>query len=255
MSSSSSQRAALTQFMQFTQTPERTAKKILQANNWNLELAIDSYYQNPSTPSASGPTNQNAINAVFDQFRQPSDPLDEFSIDATMAYFDALGLQLDDVTLVPLSKVLGSESMGEINRKGFTDGWMQLGADSLPKMQEKLQELRQSLDTNEEYFKEVYKWAFGWAKPAGSKALPLDSATEWWRLLLQSRFGDNGHLERWLEFLNEKWKKSIPKDTWNMFYEFILSAKADPTLTGYDENGSYPSIIDAYVDYYRNLEQ
>ncbi|KAF3215571.1 hypothetical protein TWF191_009246 [Orbilia oligospora] len=28
--------------MQFTQTPERTAKKILQANNWNLELAIDS---------------------------------------------------------------------------------------------------------------------------------------------------------------------------------------------------------------------
>ncbi|KAF3137335.1 hypothetical protein TWF569_009267 [Orbilia oligospora] len=47
MSSSSSQRAALTQFMQFTQTPERTAKKILQANNWNLELAIDSYVPIP----------------------------------------------------------------------------------------------------------------------------------------------------------------------------------------------------------------
>ncbi|KAK6536508.1 Scaffold-type E3 ligase [Arthrobotrys megalospora] len=255
MSSSSSQRAALTQFMQFTQTPERTAKKILQANNWNLELAIDSYYQNPNTSSGSGPTSQGSIHAIFDQYRQPEDSPDTLTIAGTMAYFEALGLQVEDVTVVPLSKALGSESMGEFTRQGFTDGWMQLGADSLPKMQEKLRELRQSLDTDEDYFKDVYKWVFGWAKPAGTKALPLESAIEWWRLLLQSRFGDNGHLERWAEFLESKWKKSIPKDTWNMFYEFILSAKADPTLTGYDEHGSYPSTIDAYVDYYRNQEQ
>ena len=60
---------------------------------------------------------------------EPGDPPDEFSINATMAYFEALGLQLDDVTLVPLSKALGSESMGEFSRKGFTDGWMRLGYD------------------------------------------------------------------------------------------------------------------------------
>ncbi|KAK6363279.1 Scaffold-type E3 ligase [Orbilia blumenaviensis] len=241
--------------MQFTQTPERTAKRILQANNWNLELAIDSYYQNPNASSGTGPTNQNAINAIFDQFKQPNDSPDTYSIGATMAYFDALGLQLDDVTVVPLSKALSSETMGEFTRKGFTDGWMQLGADSLPRMQAKLQELRQQLDTNDEYFKEVYKWAFGWAKAPGGKALALENAIEMWKLLLTSRFGGNGHLDRWAEFLEEKWKKSIPKDTWNMFYEFIVDAKSDPTLTGYDENGSYPSTIDAYVDYYRNQEQ
>ncbi|KAF3910783.1 hypothetical protein ABW20_dc0101661 [Dactylellina cionopaga] len=170
-----------------------------------------------------------------------------------MAYFEALGLQLDDPTVLALSKALKSPTMGEFTRKDFVDGWSQLGVDTLENMQEKLRELRNQLNTDDEFFKEVYLWTFNWARPEGQKSLALDNAIEWWKLLLSNRFP--GHIDRWIDYLNTKWKKSISKDTWNMLYDFVGFASKDPTLASYDDMGSWPSVIDGYVEYYRELEK
>lgn len=253
MSYTSSQRAALSHFMQFTQTPERTAAKILKANNWHLEFALDSYYQNPGSGSTGGPTNIAALHAIFDQYRLPDDGPDVFSIGATMGYFEALGLGLEDPTVLALSKALDSPSMGEFTRKGFVDGWSQLGADTMDKMKEKINGLRKSMESNEAFFKEVYLWTFNWAKPTGQKSLPLENAVEWWKLLLSSKFPV--HLDRWIEFLTTKWNKSVPKDTWNMLYSFAVFTQGDPTLATYDEMSSWPSVIDSYVEFYREQEE
>jgi len=95
-------------------------------------------------------------------------------------------------------------------------------------------QLRQSM-ADEAFFKKVYLWTFNWARTQGQKGLPLEVATEWWRLLFQHRFAN--HLESWLTFLTEKWNKSVPKDTWNMLYDFVLFAEKDPKLESYDEEG------------------
>ncbi|EPS37371.1 hypothetical protein H072_8937 [Dactylellina haptotyla CBS 200.50] len=209
------------------------------------------YYQNASNNSSSAPTNPAALNAIFDQFRQPDDTADSLSIGGTMAYFEALDLQLDDPTVLALSKALDSPAMGEFTRKGFVDGWASLGADTLEKKKEKLRELKTRLNTDDSFFKEVYIWTFGWAKSPGQRALLPDTAIEWWKLLLAGRF--QGHLDNWVEFIETKFKKSIPKDTWNMLYDFVEYVKTDPTLEKWDYMGSWPSVIDEYVEYYKEL--
>jgi len=61
----------------------------------------------------------------------------------------------------------------------------------------------------------------------------LDMAIEYWKLLLQERWA---YLDLWLEFLKERYNKTIPKDTWNLLYDFIEDIGTNFDL--YDENGT-----------------
>ncbi|EWC48177.1 hypothetical protein DRE_02281 [Drechslerella stenobrocha 248] len=214
-----------------------------------MPLTLDRRYYHATGTAA---VNVAALHALFDEYRLPGDGADILSIGATMAYFEALGLQLEDPTVLALSKALDSPSMGEFTRKGFVEGWSQLGADTSDKMKEKIKGLRNSMQTDESFFKGVYLWTFGWAKPEGQKSLPLESAVEWWKLLLHNRFA--GHLDRWTDFMTSEWCKSVSKDTWNMLYDFSKFAQGDPTLATYDEMASWPSVIDGYVEHYRGEE-
>jgi len=57
-------------------------------------------------------------------------------------------------------------------------------------------------------------------------------AIEYWKLLLQERWA---YLDLWLEFLKERYNKTIPKDTWNLLYDFVEDIGTD--FGSYDENG------------------
>lgn len=82
----------------------------------------------------------------------------------------------------------------------------------------------------------------------------LDVAIEYWKLLLQDRYA---YLDLWIEFLREKYNKTIPKDTWNLLYDFVEDIGTD--FDAYDENGrlfwlyltlgAWPVIIDEFVAY------
>ncbi len=47
----------------------------------------------------------------------------------------------------------------------------------------------------------------------------------------------------------EKYGKSISKDTWSLFLDFINSCDAD--FKEYDEDGAWPVVIDSFVEYAR----
>ena len=47
----------------------------------------------------------------------------------------------------------------------------------------------------------------------------------------------------------EKYGKSISKDTWSLFLDFIDSC--DDEFKEYDEDGAWPVVIDSFVEYAR----
>lgn len=58
-------------------------------------------------------------------------------------------------------------------------------------------------------------------------------------------------LELWKSFLNDKWTRSVNKDMWNMTLEFALKSLSDESLSFWNEDGAWPSVIDDFVDWCR----
>jgi DCN1-like protein 1/2 len=105
--------------------------------------------------------------------------------------------------------------------------------------------LREQYEDDEVIHKRVYLFTYAFAKPEGQRALrserglrggliiALEYAVDFWGLLLQGRYP---YLQLWLDFLQEKYKRPIPKDTWNLFYDFIVDIGTE--FSKYDENGT-----------------
>lgn len=100
------------------------------------------------------------------------------------------------------------------------------------------------------YFKKVYQFTFTYNLPEGARVLPIEVATDYWRLLLEDKFSK---LNEWITFIEEVYKKNVTRDTWEMILEFSIYLDKTPDLSAYDEEGSWPSIIDEFVEYLREL--
>jgi len=202
-----------------------------------------------SSATASPSVSTSALNKIFDQFRDPSDPPDTIGVNGSMRYLQALDVGLEEPTVLAVAELLKAPTMGEFSREGFIEGWKSQNADSLDKMKAKIPTLRSSLTSDEPAFKRVYLFTYNFARSANQKSLPIDVATEYWKLLFGDRF--RSHLPIWIEFLETEYKKSIAKDTWNCMYDFVQLANRDPTLESYDVDGAWPSILDDFVTFYR----
>jgi len=111
-------------------------------------------------------------------------------------------------------------------------------------------DVQKSFAQDEGLFKQVYLYTYGFARTPGQKSLSLETAIEYWKLLLGGKFV---LVDSWIAFLQEKHGKSIPKDTWNMLYDFVRLANEDPSLGSYDDEGAWPSLIDQFVAHQKAL--
>ena len=66
----------------------------------------------------------------------------------------------------------------------------------------------------------------------------LEMAKGMWELLFADRFQ---LLPKWLQYVEENVKTSIPKDTWNLLLDF--SDQIKPDLSNYDENGTLLYLV------------
>lgn len=120
-----------------------------------------------------------------------------------------------------------------------------------------VRKLISSLSEDVALFKKVYKYTFLAGRERDQKALSLENALIYWGMLftgpgLPWKTSQNNWLDLWKEFLSEKWTRSVNKDMWNMALEFALKSLEDESLSFWNEDGAWPSVIDEFVCWCRH---
>ena len=105
----------------------------------------------------------------------------------------------------------------------------------------------------------MYKYTFMIAKTGNQKAVSLDMANAYWDLLFSSPLSavkwtspNSPWLDWWKDFLATSWKKSVNKDMWNETLKFAQLTLQDEALSFWNEESSWPSVIDDFVGWVKN---
>lgn len=155
-------------------------------------------------------------------------------------------------------ELVQAPAMGEIHRQGFVDGWKATDLTTFTKAAQKkyVRDLVAKLPTDYVYFRKVYRHAFFAGKEASQKSLALDYAKIYWSTLF-SPPGRPWNSENrdwsalWAQFIDEKFTHSVSKDLWNQTLEFARKTMEDEALRFYNEEDSWPGVIDDFVAWYR----
>ncbi|KAL5478987.1 DCN1 [Sanghuangporus weigelae] len=264
--------ANIVQFCNVTGASTKDARKFLEKYK-RLDSAIDNYYNDPSQFGGGGGSKRAEadrsarLSAIFDKYKDPES--DDILIDGTIKLCEDLEVNPEDVVLLSIAYELKAPSMGRWTRKGWIDGWRNLGQDTIEGMRKTLSSLSQKLASDARYFQQVYNYTFDFARSEGQRSLALDDAQGFWSLLIPHGLSGGAlrhevedddedeamamdeegwkpeYTDWWFEFLREKGGKGVSKDTWQMFLEFIRAI--DSKFEKYDETAAWPSTIDDFV--------
>ncbi|KAL0569959.1 Scaffold-type E3 ligase [Marasmius crinis-equi] len=252
----------------------RDAKRYLDKFK-RVDVAVDAFYSGDLPPASTPKSNSHQpstskLHSLFDKYKDSDG--EDITAEGTIKFCTDLDVDPEDVVLLAVAYELKSKRMAEWNKKGWTEGWKELGCDSIAAMKTVLPKLKDKLAKDKAYFRKVYLHTFDFARAEGQRSLPIESAQALWSLLIPhglsggalahtqkdgdgdiSMSGEEGWKEEytdwWLEFLTEKKLKGVSKDTWSMFLDFMTTI--DAKFEKYDTEEAWPSTIDDFVEWAR----
>ncbi|KAF2429752.1 hypothetical protein EJ08DRAFT_634904 [Tothia fuscella] len=258
------QKKAIADFISITNADRSTAAKILKANAWDATNAVNVYFNNPSSasaPTGSTSSSRTTLTKLFDKYRdEPRTSPDTISISGSMAYFQAIGAELDDISCLIASEIVSCPTMGEITREGFVEGWKDVGgADSID-AQKRIIAMRRSqigsaAPSSRQMLKEVYRHTFKLGITAqGQRSVDKDTCIEFWKMLFAPPGFDwstesTNWLQLWLEFVGANGVKGINADVWNQTFVFAEESVKDETLGWWSEEAAWPALVDEFVEW------
>ncbi|XP_031194980.1 DCN1-like protein 2 isoform X2 [Mastomys coucha] len=197
----SAQKDKVRQFMACTQASERTAIYCLTQSEWKLDEATDSFFQNPEAfhrESMKSSVDQKKLEQLYCRYKDPQDE-NKIGIDGIQQFCDDLSLDPASISVLVIAWKFRAATQCEFSKKEFVDGMTELGCDSTDRLKALLPKLEQELKDSAK-FKDFYQFTFTFAKNPGQKALDLEMAVAYWKLVLSGRFK---FLDLWNTFLLE----------------------------------------------------
>ena len=279
-----SQKQQVGQFQGITGASKEQAADCLQSSSWNVEVAINLFFNSGLT---GGPSKDNsAALSLFERYQEQqqgailadgnklylnfnfSSQLETLSTVAQLGLVELqprlsqcqhagvgrfcqdLRVDPSDIVMLVLSWHFAAATMCEFSKDEFLEGMEDLNCNSIESLRRKLPQLRSELK-NEQTFQEIYNYAYGFACEKGQKCLQLDTALAMWHLL----FAEQGWplVKSWCDFLEANHKHAISKDTWSQLLDFakIVRTKSDVKEFDASSNSAWPYLIDDFVDQLR----
>jgi len=223
---------------------QRNAERALSAGNPSLGPKLDALFDKYSALAAANPDK------------------DIWSIDATIAWCEALDISPEDPIMLAVADLCGATEMGTFERKAWVNGWKKVKVDSITGQRTYITStLKSNLSSQPAYFRKVYNFTFDYARDKSQRGLPLEVAAPMWMLLVpmapKEMFEDDSAwcsardkakaeswLQRWCDFLgDEKGNKGRPisKDVWSQFLDF--ACQMDEDLDSHDPGEGFISAV------------
>ena len=187
---------------------------------------------------------------------------DQIGTEGTMAYLQDIKVSLEEPAMLAVLTQVKAPTMGELSRDDFINGWEDLAADTIEKQRSHVSRFRTSLKSSPDFFRNVYRHSFVLARSPGQKSVALEAAIEFWRMLYSAEKGMDwsskgfSWIDHYIDFVQEKWKKSVGKDLWDQTLFFARKTVEDPSLRWWNElDSAWPSILDEFAGHVKSLPE
>ncbi|KAI6232453.1 Defective in cullin neddylation protein [Aphelenchoides besseyi] len=248
------QKEKLRNFIMVTNSNETIGLQCLQHVDWNLEMAFDVYYNNPTFHEASKSVDNDKIDSTFRKYanlkedRSLCEDPDRIGPNGVLKLLQDLSIDPTDLAVLILAWKMEAETQCEFSLAEFRKGFRKMNVSSVSQLKQKLRQIVDETVNSKPDFEAMYRFTFDYARSTASKALDIETALNYWTLVL-SRINDK-RINHWMEFLREKQIKGISRDLWNMFLRFLWDN--DPAFSNHDaEQGCWPVMMDQFVDHVR----
>ncbi|KAG0667027.1 Scaffold-type E3 ligase [Monosporozyma unispora] len=251
-------------FVELTNCRRESARSYLQDNNWNINYALNEFYDKEGSFTHDREPEQKIYpKDLIDLFEKYADPATAdgtrvITFEGMIQFIGDLGLSLeDDLMTIVLAKLLSWKKMTDpITSEEFLSTWFMQGCSHIKEMKIFLAELDHRLYHDPTYFVEIYNYTFNLILDEKAKQLDTNTAIEYWKIfLLQPKEPAPIQIEldmvsMWLNFLQAEKKDLISADCWQMIMQFFQRYPTFQDLaTNYDETAAWPYIIDEFYEY------
>ncbi|KAI6244002.1 Defective in cullin neddylation protein [Aphelenchoides fujianensis] len=247
------QKEKLRNFTTVTNSNEAVGLQCLQQSDWNLELAFDYYYNNPSLQEMSTSVDNKRIDALFHQYANNAADkkimLDtkeaRIGPNGMMRLLGDIHVRPDDIKALVLAWKCGAETQCEFTLDEWRRGWWT----AWRKLRQVAAGWDDELNKNKQSLRSLYHFSFAYAKSAATKHLDIQSAIGYWQLFFTGR---EPRIRSWIEFVEHEKLKGVNKDLYFLLFDFFDST--DAFYANYDSAAAWPTTIDAFVEWEKSRQ-
>jgi len=236
----------LAQFMSISHQSKEVAERILRAQNYTLEPALEFYYTNihryPETAQPSK-ASLKQLDKLFDRYID--DEKENCSQAGLAKFFEDVGVDLAHRWTLFIMFLLKTKTNMKITRKEFTDYFGKMKAFTISDVKKTCTKECRSIDNSDPKFLAFYTWLYSHVKENENKrSIPKDFAIQLWNIVLTKE--KYPLLEDLSEFASKNEEiKAITLDTWTVVLQFLKTCKNPKT---FENDGAWPMLVDMYLD-------